>query len=420
MVSIDLKSKLLHDCMAKNLACPGFESAERLVRRLLDTQGDSDDYGESHAVREIISALETALPRDHVLDENSDLIALRASAYLAQYLWDSQTSDYKQDLRKCPLLTAADRIAHLAVSEQILSPVARWPASAQPYARLYTERRLLSDRYCEDDVIGKALDALIAAGVVAEAPLYRAVRSEIDDLNLLQAMSNVPSDVAGVTVRSGSFGQIAFLSTDLVQRCGQDVELAALLLNFVLTVAAREDQSWREINQVMASRSGEAVTLPLRGATWPFELKVRSWVPVRIPDEDGFQPMPANESNLREILDTAWLRDNRNGVDLLHQIFGFRQLTLLIDSLGSNMEAELIALLQDPELLKSAVSSPEAVKFATELALRGTDFESIRAIARDLENDKKLLKHLDERRERRRRVHENQQLARLRLRPTSM
>ena len=344
MVSIDLKSKLLHDYMAKSLSSPGFESAKRLVRRLLDTQGDGDDYGESYALREIVGKLETVLPKDHLLDGDSDLSALRASACLVQYLWESQASDYKQDLRKCPLLTAAGKIAHLAVSEQILSPVVRWPASARPYAKLYTERRLLSDRYCEDDVLCNALDPLIAAGVVVKAPVYRAERSEIDDVNLLRAMSSAPSDMVGVAVRNEPFGQIAFLSTDLVQRCGQDAELAALLLDFVLSVAAKEDQSWREVNEVMALRAGEPVALPLRGATWPFELKVRSWVPVRIPDEDSFQPMPANESNLREILDTAWLRDNRDGVDLLHEVFGFRQLTLLIDSLGSNMEVELIAL----------------------------------------------------------------------------
>lgn len=408
VVGIDFKAKLLHGRMAEKLTAPGFESARDLVWRLLDKRDNDRGYDESAALKEIIDALEEALPDDHEFSEDSDFLPLQASARLMQYLWESNG---EQHLRKCPLLTSAGRIVRLAGSQQILAPVSHWPDSARPYADLYTERRVLSGRYCEHDTISGALDSLIAAGLVLAAPLYRAVRAEIDDRNLLNSMSKRPLGDDRVVVRNKAFGQIAFLSTDLVQRCGQDHELAKLLLDFVLSVAAREDSSWRDVKEIEGHRSGDPILLSLHGATWPFELKVRSWVPVQIPEEEGFQPMPANESNLRDILDYAWLRGNRDAVDLLHRVFGFRQLTLMIDSLDSEeIEDDLVDLLRRPELLKFAAKNSDTVEFMAKLGSAGVPLDSIRTVVQDLQDDGELLDVLDERREQRRRVQENQSL----------
>ena len=408
MVEIDLQSQLLHSLMADALNAPGFESAKDLVWRLLDKQDDDKDHSEPVALEEILDKLNNVLQDDAVFSQSTAFPPLRASARLAQYLWESGS---EQHLRQCPLLTAEDKIVRLTGgNQQILAPVSHWPESAQPYDCLYTKRRILSDRYCDDNTVSGALAPLIAAGLVIEAPLYRASRYEIDDLNLLNAMASEKFTETRVSVRNEIFGQIAFLATDLVQRCGQDSELAKILLNFVLNVAAKEDNSWREVNQISGYSSGQRIPLSLYGATWPFELKVRPWVPVQIPDEEGFQPMPANESNLRDILDHTWLRNNPDAVHLLHQVFGFRQITLLIDSLDAEIENDLVTLLQDTELMHSAVSNPEAVKFASNLASSTVPLDSVRAFVQDAADDEDLIAHLAERREQRRRVHENQSL----------
>ena len=121
--------------------------------------------------------------------------------------------------------------------------------------------------------------------------------------------------------------------------------------------------------------------------------------------------MPANESNLRDILDYAWLRGNRDAVDLLHRVFGFRQLTLMIDSLDSEeIEDNLADLLRRPELLKFAAKNSETVEFMAKLGSAGVPLDSIRTVVQDLQDDGELLDVLDERREQRRRVHENQNL----------
>lgn len=291
-----------------------------------------------------------------------------------------------------------------------MAPAQYWPESARPYVDLYAKRRILSDQYCYDGQLEKALEELIGVGLVIDAPLFEGRRSELADVNLLREMSQGSQDTAGATVRDATLGQIAFLSTDLFQRCGEDVELAKLLLDFVLNVAAREDRSWREMGSFAGSRSSERVSLTLNRAIWPFELKVRSWIPIKAPDADAIAPMPANESNLRAILDLSWLKDNRDAVELLHQVFGFRQLPLLLDSLGTEIEDDLVELLRSPELVKVAATNPDAVKFASDLEDADITLDSVRDFVEDAAEDEGLIEHLADRREQRRRVHDNQNL----------
>lgn len=401
----DLRSQLLHDALARALQAPGFEIANTLVYEILNTI-DGDAYTESRALDLVLDKLETLLPDDSQF-ENKNHHALCASARVSVHI---ARSDNTQQLRRCPLLTTANRVVHLSGGQQILSPVTKWPEEARSYSDLYSKNRILSERYNSESHFVECLDALIVAGLVIPAPLFEGRRAELSDINLLREMSVGEQDSSGVIVRDAEFGQIAFLATDLVQRCGENGELAKLLLDFVLNVAARADQSWRQSHSFVGTRSGERVSLTLTRAIWPFELKVRSWIPMKAPDADAIAPMPANESNLREILDSSWLKENRHAVDLLHRVFGFRQLTLLLDSLGTEVEDDLVALLQFPELVKTVADNPEVVKFASELECSELSLDSVRDFVQDAAEDDKLLEDLEKRRERRRQVHENQSL----------
>ena len=402
----DIRSELLYEEMYDALTAPGYELAKELAIDLLDEK-DGGEYTESNAIDLLLEKLAEALPDDSQFDIDTRLSALTASARLIVHMADDRD---QQRLRRCPLLTSAGRVVHLSGSQQILAPVDYWPSSAQPYADLYAKNRLLSDLYCDDGGLVDTLESLISIGLVIRAPLFEGRRAELADVNLLREMTQGDPNTLGTVVRDSSFGQIAFLATDLVQRCGEDVELAKLLLDFVLNIAAREDQSWREMVSYAGNRSGERISLILNKAIWPFELKVRSWIPVKAPDADAIVPMPANESNLREILDPSWLKGNRDAVDLLHQVFGFRQLTLLLDSFGTEIEDDLVRLLQFPELVKTAASNPEAVKFVSELKDTDITLDSVREFVKDAAEDDGLIEHLANRREQRHRVHENQDL----------
>lgn len=403
----DLRDQLLHHEMANALTTSGYEPADDLIGEMLD-----GDYTESEAIDTILDALETKLPDDSQFGGDVGLDALCASSRLVSYL--TENNDIPR-IRKCPLLTSAERVVYLTGSgEQILAPALHWPEAERPYAELYTENRLLSDRYCDGDVLPEALNQLISSGLAIAAPLYVGRRAELSDVNLLREMADGEQDTAGVTVRNENFGQIAFLASDLVNRCGQNERLAKLLLDFVLNVAASQDQSWRSIASVTGSRLGEQVHLTLCRAIWPFELKLRPWIPVERFAEDGtpgIVPMAANEeAYVRGILDSSWLESNRDARDLLHQVFGFQQLTLALDTLDDETKNDLVELLQYPELVKVAAANPDAVKFASELKLAEIPLDSVREIVQDMKEDAGLVEHIANRREQIRKVHENQNL----------
>ena len=401
---LDLREQLLHDGMATALMVPGHESANNLVDGLLGGK-----YQEDEAIDKILDELQENLPDDSQFDDVAGMSALRASAQLISYL---AHEDNTPRIRKCPLLTAAGKISYLSGNQQILAPALHWPDTARPYADLYAANRLLSDRYCDGDDFARTLELLIASGLVIARPLFEGRRAEITGV-LLRAMSLDEQITADVTVRDASFGQIAFLATDLVQRCSEDVAKAKLLLDFVLNVAAREDQSWRKDKSVEGShpvggsRPSERITLSLSGAVWPFELKVRSWIPVERSDE-GLVPMPGDESNLRKILETSWLKNNRDAMDLLSQVFGFQPLNLALDTLDDETKNDAVALLQDPDLVRIAAANPDAVRFASQLESTNVGLDTLREVVQDIENDEGLVEHLAERRKQRQIIHNNQ------------
>ena len=362
-LGVDLRSQLVHKQLWRALSQPGYEAAKRFVIELC-----GEPYAELDATARILDTLAVQLPDDIALADVAvmGMPHLRAAARMVSYL---ANQDDTQRLRRCPLLTAAGTVVYLTGSQQVLAPIPHWPESAQGYADLYTKNRVLSDRYCEDGDLKRALESLISAKLAIPAPLHEAVRTEINDANLLNAMSVEGQDTTNVTVRNESFGQIAFLSTDLVQRCGHDPALAKLLLDFVLNVAAKEDQGWRDVKNIIGTIAGESVPLSLRGSTWPYELKVRAWVPVPFPEEsneEGFAPYPANENYLRELDEASLRRNDADARDLLHQVFGFERLDLMLASLDESVKSELEELLEDHRLVGSAVRHRDLLKTAEE------------------------------------------------------
>lgn len=359
---IDLRSKLVHHDLWQVLSTD-FEEARQLIDRLTSKEPLSPPA----AIEEVLVDLDRQLPDDSSIQESSGLLALYASAALAEFLVES---DDIQSVRQCPFLTLDDTVLRLKGSAQILAPIQYWTKSQRPYDHLWTRRRILNDIYHSDSRLYQVLEPLVSARLVIPSPLYRSVRTEITDRYLLIAMAPDNEDVTNVTVRDQSFGQIAFLSTDLIQRCGYQPRLAETLLKFVLKVAVREDECWGQTREVHGTRSGESVGIRLYSSTWPFELKVRSWIPVRLSEESevqGYAPGPADESKLRELYDPSWLRGNSEAIDLLVRVFGFRKLSLIIDELGYEEEAKLLTLLGEPGLLEAAVGNRELLRIAGEV-----------------------------------------------------
>ncbi len=354
-VAIDLRSELLHDRFAAALNLPGYEAAKTLAEKHL-----GQPYSQSEAVETILVELDARLPDNKSLAQSTSQPVLYTSARLLSFLAreDNDTSH----MRRCPLLNAEDSIVRLSNNLQILAPVSHWPESARPYKDLYTENRLLSDRYVDDAELRTALEPLIEENLVIPCPLGKSRRASPIDGPLLEEIApDCPVD--RVQYRH-EFGQIAFLANELVPRCGNDDRLAKLLLDFVVNVAAKEDEDWHETwLTTLSSVDGKArPSFHTHNSTWPFELKVRSWLPVFGEEGKIVGQIPANEANLRPFLDSSWLCNNPRGIELLHRVFGFRQLTLMLENMEPDVESDLVQLLQDPELVKSAAANLDVVK----------------------------------------------------------
>ena len=358
-VGIDLRARLAHRDLIQALDEPGYEPARDLIEEML-----GQDYTENEAIDEVLQTLEDKLPDGHQVSEAEDFSYLRTAADMAAYL--TQEDNDTQRLRRCPLLTAEDKIVRLENNSQILAPVAHWKETQRPYANLYRKNRIISNRYVDDGSLSRSLKALIDKYIVIPAPLYWSRRGVLEG-DLLRTMVPSDADTDGLAIRNQSFGQIAFLSSEVVNRCGRSKDLAKKLLDFVLNVAVKEDPHWIDTTLRSCSGADRDLQLPVHQSTWPFELKIRSWVPLPVED-DTFAPGPANEDYLRDLLEPVWLQDNQYAVDLLNRVFGFRQLTLMLESLDGDAEVEdgLVRLLQEPDLVKSAAADIDMVRIAVE------------------------------------------------------
>ena len=379
-VGIDLRAKLLHERLVEALNSPGYESAKTLAEETL-----GQPYPGSEAVEAVLARLDERLPDDSSVPSPDGPSPLHTSARLVAFLASGEEN--RGLLRRCPLLTAEDKIVRLPNNLQILAPVSHWRDSAKPYKALYTRNRVLSDRYTDDAELNEALVHLIERSLALPGPFFKGRRS-VEGPLLKEIAPECPVEV--VDYRSHEFGQIAFLSQELVPRCGNDQELAELLLGFVVNVAAKEDPHWHNTWRTrFRPRDGEEVYFQTYNSTWPFELKVRSWVPVV--DKEGEEEKivgqaSANEANLKPLLGNEWLKDNPQGIDLLHRAFGFRQLTLMLENMAPDVETDLVQLLQDPDLVKSAaanldvvratVSNPEVARILSEA--KAEDIQEIR------------------------------------------
>ncbi len=386
-IDLDLRSQLLHERLVEVLGSPGYESAKALAEETL-----GQPYLESEAVEAVLDRLDEGLPEDSPISSADEPSPLHTSARLVAFL--AQEEENTGLLRRCPLLTAEDKIVRLANNLQILAPVSHWKDSARPYKELYTQNRVLSDRYTDDAELNAAFAFLIERSLALPGPFFKGRRSSPVEGPLLKEISpDCPAE--RFTYRLHEFGQIAFLANELVPRCGNDQELAKLLLGFVVNVAAKEDPEWHNTwRTTFRPRDGEEVQFQTYNSTWPFELKVRSWLPV-IDDEGKIVgQVPANEANLRPLLGDEWLQDNSPGIDLLHRAFGFRRLTLMLENLDEGVEQDLVQLLQDPDLVKSAaanldllratVSNPEVARILSE-----AEAEEIREIREELDKKKR-------------------------------
>jgi hypothetical protein len=218
---------------------------ERLLDEQLAKRGPIDvikklipnELTESELLRACLDHLSTELPDGQDIDD--DLMdQLAGSIRLLAYIWTSRGQDGTSLARRCPLITCDDSISHYS-PKKIMAPAGAWPERARPFADIYAPSRILDDMYCEFSTEScDVVQALINWGIAFPQPLIRDKRAELKD-TVLQHLTG--TDVKGVIVRDQEFSQVALLATEVIQRCQETEEQAALLLGFVLSYLASAD-----------------------------------------------------------------------------------------------------------------------------------------------------------------------------------
>ena len=281
---------------------------------------------EDDVVAEAIERMGAVLPEGEGCDDVAPK-AKQATARILAHLWESKGKAAASVASQVPLVASSNRAARWSRDRLFMAPVRTWPESAQPFAGAYPPDRVLNDLYAGSEAEGVPNVAipLVEWGIAHADPVIESVFDLRD--RRLAMLTSADDDTNGIVVHQERLSQIALLQPEVLNRCQEGVDEARALLGLVLCCVARRDRAWKDQRTVKGRRLREEVEVPIRGALWLADLKVRAWVP--FPGEDDKpQKMVANAATLKHLLDPSWLQDNDDAIRLLSECFGFDQLEL--------------------------------------------------------------------------------------------
>ncbi|MYC85532.1 MAG: hypothetical protein F4X18_08450 [Acidimicrobiia bacterium] len=329
-IGLDIRSRLLLREFDELAAKDGMPHLRYLLEKALPHRMTEEDV-----IREAVEFLKDALPEDEGCEDTLTEVR-QGGVRLLSYLWATKQEQALPIARQVPLITHGEKAVRWSHTRMLLAPIRRWHKVAQPFANAYPPDRILAEMYAgsSSQDLPECVNALVTWGIAIEDPIYTDTPSELTPRRLAELSS---IDTTGVTVRNNDeeFSQIALLQPEVLNRCREGTQEARALLGLVLCHVAPHDPAWRKTRIVKARRSRQPIDLPVTGALWLADLRVRAWVP--IPDEDEkLMPMPANAKTLSELLDPEWLEQNDAAIDLLSEWFEFDQLELRLLGIEPN------------------------------------------------------------------------------------
>ena len=285
-----------------------------------------------------------------------------------------------------------------AAAERPLAPVRSWPEPLQQYARLFPRRRTLSDDFAAELDSPSVWSALNGRGFLRTSVLYtRAVSLSFDDF-----LPNEPlpeDDEGKVEHRIGGTVEVtdvAFLSGSdiaILSRVRRSRILAQLFWDFLTRWLAVEDVQGLEIQESVCICGSPHQYYP---AAWLVSLASNRWVPL-----EGRRADRATAYSLANLV-----RDSQWPVD---RLWNSPQVVALLKALGVSVPELIIELVTTDDDERAALDET----LAQLLTSVGSDWNRLLALAEDMQEDGGLFDHLEERRQRRRMVRENQRLGAL-------
>ncbi len=258
---------------------------------------------EDDIVSKAVKLMGSRLPEDRSCADVASNVQ-PATVRLLAHLWESRKEAAASIARQVPLVASSCRAVRWSSERLFMGPVRAWPESAQPFADAYPPNRVLNDLYAgsEENEIPNVAPALAEWGMAVSDPITD-VTIELKDRRL-DALSG--GDRTGIVVPEERLSQIALLQPEVLNRCQEGIDQARALLGLVLCDVAQRDPAWKEQRTARGRRSNEVVEVPIRGALWLADLKVRAWVP-QPGEDDKPQKMVANAATLKDLLNPMWL-----------------------------------------------------------------------------------------------------------------
>lgn len=325
-LELEVRHELLTDYFEK--------AAHRLRLRHLPTvlrQSFPTEAGEDGIVAQAIKRIDEMLPEAGNCEQVPAHSRL-ACVQLLAHLWQTKGTDARPIATQVPLIASDQSGVRWSPRRRFMAPVCVWPESAQPFAEAYPPDRVLHPMYANSELDGgpDVSTPLAEWGMAFNDPIV----SDTFDLRDRRLAVLAPADIdtTGYHVPRVPMSQVALLSPELLNRAESDMDRARDLLGLVLCHVAPSDASWKERQAVQGrKKDDDQIDLCIPMAVWLADLKVRAWVPVDVPGEDGkveAQKMAANAATLRALLHSPWLEDNNDAIRLLSDWFGFDQLDL--------------------------------------------------------------------------------------------
>ena len=283
-------------------------------------------------------------------------------------------------------------------SERPLAPVRTWLEPLQQYADLFPRRRTLADDFAAELDSPSVWSALDGRGFLRTGVLYtREVPLSFDDFLPNEPL---PEDDEGEVEHridgTVEVTDVAFLSGGdiaILSRVRQSRILAQLFWDFLTRWLAVEDAHGLEIQESVCICGSPHHYYP---AEWLVPLASNRWVPL-----EGRRADRATAYSLANLV-----RDSQWPVDLLRES---PRVVALLKALGVSVPELIIELVTTDDDERAALDET----LAQLLTSVGSDWDRLQVLAEDIQEDGGLFDHLEERRQRRRMVRENQRLGAL-------
>ena len=282
--------------------------------------------------------------------------------------------------------------------ERHLAPVTTWPEPLRRYADLFPQRHILADDFAaslDDPGVWSALDA---HGFVRSSVVY--THTQIVSFREFLPHEALPEDEEGEVEHKArdavEVTNVAFLTTrdiGVLPRVRQSRRLGQQFWDFVTRWLAVEDAFGLHAQDLQCVCGQTHSYYP---ALWLTRIAGNKWVRL-----EGGSNDRANAHSLAQLV-----RDSEWPVDLLRTS---PEVVALLKALGVSVPDLLMELVTADADERSALDG----MIAELLTSVGTEWDRLRMLAEDIHDDEGLFDHLEQRRERRRAVRENQRLGAL-------